>query len=34
MIIKPWGYGIWERIQGELDRRIKESGHDNYYFRC
>ena len=32
MIIKPWGYGIWERIQGELDRRIKESGHDNYYF--
>lgn len=32
MIIKPWGYGIWERIQGELDRRIKASGHDNYYF--
>jgi prolyl-tRNA synthetase len=32
MIIKPWGYGIWERIQGEMDRRIKESGHDNYYF--
>ncbi len=32
MIIKPWGYGIWERIQSELDRRIKASGHDNYYF--
>ena len=32
MIIKPWGYGIWERIQGELDRRIKASGHENYYF--
>ncbi|MBC7769859.1 MAG: proline--tRNA ligase [Phycisphaerales bacterium] len=32
MIIKPWGMGIWERIQGELDRRIKETGHDNYYF--
>jgi prolyl-tRNA synthetase len=32
MIIKPWGYGIWERIQSELDRRIKDSGHDNYYF--
>jgi prolyl-tRNA synthetase len=32
MIIKPWGMGIWERIQGELDRRIKASGHDNYYF--
>jgi prolyl-tRNA synthetase len=32
MIIKPWGMGIWERIQGELDRRIKDSGHENYYF--
>jgi prolyl-tRNA synthetase len=32
MIIKPWGMGLWERIQGELDRRIKETGHDNYYF--
>jgi prolyl-tRNA synthetase len=32
MIIKAWGMGIWERIQGELDRRIKETGHDNYYF--
>ncbi len=32
MIIKPWGMGIWERIQGELDRRIKETGHENYYF--
>jgi hypothetical protein len=32
MIIKPWGYGIWEQIQKELDRRIKETGHDNCYF--
>jgi prolyl-tRNA synthetase len=32
MIIKPWGMGLWERIQGELDRRIKETGHENYYF--
>lgn len=32
MIIKPWGMGLWERIQGELDRRIKDAGHDNYYF--
>jgi len=32
MIIKAWGMGIWERVQGELDRRIKETGHDNYYF--
>jgi prolyl-tRNA synthetase len=32
MIIKPWGYGVWERLQSELDARIRESGHDNYYF--
>ncbi len=32
MIIKPWGYGIWELIQGELDRRIKATGHQNVYF--
>jgi prolyl-tRNA synthetase len=32
MIIKPWGYGIWELIQQELDRRIKASGHQNVYF--
>jgi len=32
MVIKPWGFGIWERIQSELDRRIKESGHENAYF--
>src|SRR6266481_4007562 len=32
MIIKPWGYGVWEQIQQELDRRIKATGHDNCYF--
>ncbi len=32
MIIKPWGWGIWERIQFLLDSRIKESGHENAYF--
>jgi prolyl-tRNA synthetase len=32
MIIKPWGYGIWEEMQRDLDRRIKETGHDNCYF--
>ena len=32
MIIKPWGYGVWEQIQAEMDRRIKDAGHDNYYF--
>jgi len=32
MIIKPWGWGVWEQIQAELDRRIKATGHDNCYF--
>jgi prolyl-tRNA synthetase len=32
MIIKPWGYAIWERIQAELDTRIKATGADNVYF--
>ena len=32
MVIKPWGYGIWERIQRLLDQRIKATGHDNAYF--
>ncbi|MES2200891.1 MAG: proline--tRNA ligase [candidate division FCPU426 bacterium] len=32
MVAKPWGYGIWERLQSILDRRIKETGHENCYF--
>ncbi len=32
MVIKPYGYGIWELIQKELDRRFKETGHKNAYF--
>jgi prolyl-tRNA synthetase len=32
MVIKPWGYGIWENIQRQLDRRFKETGHENAYF--
>ena len=32
MIIKPWGYGVWERIQHILDARIRETGHENAYF--
>ena len=32
MVIKPWGYAIWEAIQGELDRRIKALGVKNCYF--
>ncbi|MEG1830144.1 MAG: proline--tRNA ligase, partial [Cellulosilyticaceae bacterium] len=31
MIIKPYGYAIWENIQKELDRRFKETGHMNVY---
>src|ERR1700742_236857 len=32
MVIKPWGWGVWELIQQELDRRIKATGHENCYF--
>jgi prolyl-tRNA synthetase len=32
MIIKPWGYAIWENIQSVLDSMIKETGHQNVYF--
>lgn len=32
MVIKPWGYGIWENIQRYLDDAIKRTGHDNAYF--
>lgn len=32
MVIKPWGYAIWENIQRELDRMFKATGHKNAYF--
>ncbi|MCX6118247.1 MAG: proline--tRNA ligase [Proteobacteria bacterium] len=32
MVIKPWGYAIWEQIQQTLDRKFKETGHVNAYF--
>ena len=32
MVIRPYGYAIWENIQHELDRRFKETGHENAYF--
>jgi len=32
MVIKPYGYAIWEKMQAELDRMFKESGHQNAYF--
>lgn len=31
MIIKPYGYALWENIQKDLDRRFKETGHENVY---
>ena len=31
MVIKPYGYAIWEAIQRELDQRIKATGHENFY---
>ncbi len=32
MVIRPYGYAIWENIQRQLDKRIKDSGHENAYF--
>ena len=32
MVIKPYGFGIWEKMQAELDRMFKETGHQNAYF--
>ena len=32
MVIKPWGFAIWENIQADMDRRFKETGHVNAYF--
>lgn len=31
MVIRPYGYALWENIQKELDRRFKETGHENVY---
>lgn len=32
MVIKPWGYSLWENIQKVLDKKIKDTGHKNAYF--
>ncbi len=32
MVIKPWGYGIWERIRDVFDEKIKSTDHENCYF--
>ena len=32
MVIRPYGYSLWEGVQGYLDKRFKETGHENAYF--
>lgn len=32
LALRPYGYGLWERLQAELDERFKETGHENAYF--
>jgi prolyl-tRNA synthetase len=32
LVLRPYGYGMWERLQSELDRRFKATGHENAYF--
>lgn len=32
MVIRPYGYSIWEAIQSNLDAKFKETGHENAYF--
>ena len=32
MVIRPYGFRLWELLQSELDRRIKDTGHQNAYF--
>ena len=32
MVIRPYGYSLWEGVQSYLDKRFKETGHENAYF--
>lgn len=32
MVIRPWGYALWEKMQSVLDKKFKETGHENAYF--
>ena len=32
MVIKPYGFAIWEKMRDELDKKFKETGHQNAYF--
>jgi len=34
MVLRPYGYSIWDKIKEHLDRRLKASGHSNAYFPC
>ena len=34
MVIKPYGYAIWEKMQAQLDKMFKETGAQNAYFPC
>jgi prolyl-tRNA synthetase len=34
MVIKPYGYAIWENMQAALDKMFKDTGHVNAYFPC
>jgi prolyl-tRNA synthetase len=34
MVLRPYGYSIWEKIKDHLDRRLRASGHSNAYFPC
>jgi hypothetical protein len=34
MVIRPYGFAIWESMRDELDRHIKRTGHENVYFPC
>src|SRR4051795_629083 len=34
MVIRPYGYSVWERVQAEMDARIKACGAQNAYFHC
>ena len=34
MVIRPWGYGIWEHMQQALDQMFKQTGHQNAYSNC
>ena len=34
MVIKPYGYALWENMRDVLDKMFKDTGHQNAYFRC